>query len=67
MELSESQNKESEKKKTGEKSGDFRYCNPREVKEWLICLAKQLDLDLIKYAQLIKWSRACSGWNYWQC
>lgn len=45
MELSESQNKESEKK-TGEKSGDFRYCNPREVKESLICLAKQLDLDL---------------------
>ena len=31
---------------------DFRYCNSREVKESLIYLAKQIDLDLIKHAQL---------------
>ena len=49
-ELSESQKKETEKN-TGEKSKDIWYYNPREVKESLICLAKQLDLDLIKYAQ----------------
>ena len=44
--------RENVKKNTGEKSTDFRYCNSREVKESLICLAKQLYLDPPKYAQL---------------
>ena len=43
---------ENQKGKSEKFFKDFRCCNSREVKESLTYLAKQVDLDLIKYTQL---------------